>query len=313
MSFTKKVWHTGDKVHAADINRVEDGIELAHDLIALIPDPPDLSDLALKSEIPNITNLATKAEVAEKVGAADVQDAINAIPPIDLSIYASKSYVTAAINQAVIDGSDVDIDLTPYALKTEVSEKVDKVTGKGLSTNDFTNALKSKLEGLSNYDDSTINTALSGKVDKEVGKGLSSNDFTSADKLKLQGIEVGAQKNPDLSGYALKTEVNAVEIPVKVNGVSAAGMRIECFDVVVTTAGTWSINISSAGFTQPPRIIGVAAYQSGTNLTGRRSVGITTKTKDVITGFMMSGTAVGLIGNGLTEETGSFELTLLGK
>lgn len=38
--------------------------------------------------------------------------------------------------------------------------KVDKVDGKGLSTNDFTSAEKTKLEGLSNYDDS----ALAGRV-----------------------------------------------------------------------------------------------------------------------------------------------------
>lgn len=33
------------------------------------------------------------------------------------------------------------------------------------------------------------------KVDKEEGKGLSSNDYTNADKEKLSGIESGAQKN----------------------------------------------------------------------------------------------------------------------
>ena len=32
------------------------------------------------------------------------------------------------------------------------------------------------------------------KVDKEDGKGLSSNDFTDADKEKLDGIEEGANK-----------------------------------------------------------------------------------------------------------------------
>ena len=35
-------------------------------------------------------------------------------------------------------------------------EKVDKVTGKGLSTNDYTTTEKNKLAGLSNYNDTTI-------------------------------------------------------------------------------------------------------------------------------------------------------------
>ena len=34
-----------------------------------------------------------------------------------------------------------------------------------------------------------------GKVDKVTGKGLSENDFTDADKAKLDGIESGAQVN----------------------------------------------------------------------------------------------------------------------
>ena len=41
----------------------------------------------------------------------------------------------------------------------------------------------------------TLNTAVQGKVDKVEGKGLSTNDFTDADALKLAGIEDGAQVN----------------------------------------------------------------------------------------------------------------------
>ena len=37
-----------------------------------------------------------------------------------------------------------------YATKTELGNKVDKVSGKGLSTNDFTTTLKSKLDGIAN-------------------------------------------------------------------------------------------------------------------------------------------------------------------
>jgi hypothetical protein len=43
---------------------------------------------------------------------------------------------------------------------TEVSKKVDKVSGKGLSTEDFTTVLKTKLEGLKNYDDTTLTNAI---------------------------------------------------------------------------------------------------------------------------------------------------------
>lgn len=46
--------------------------------------------------------------------------------------------------------------------KSEWDNKVDKVSGKQLSTEDFTSALKTKLEGLSNYDDTTLANAISG-------------------------------------------------------------------------------------------------------------------------------------------------------
>ena len=40
-----------------------------------------------------------------------------------------------------------------------------------------------------------VQTQLNGKVDKVTGKGLSTNDYTNAEKTKLSGIEAGAQKN----------------------------------------------------------------------------------------------------------------------
>lgn len=65
---------------------------------------------------------------------------------------------------------------------------------------------------------------LANKVDKETGKGLSSNDFTSEEKAKLAGIATGANVNvnadwnaasgdarilnkPNLSVYPTRTEV----------------------------------------------------------------------------------------------------------
>ena len=74
-----------------------------------------------------------------------------------------------------------------------------KQTGKGLSTNDYTTAEKTKLAALENYDDSQIvadisalQTSVSGKVDAISGMGLSQNSFTDAEKVKLKGIAENA-------------------------------------------------------------------------------------------------------------------------
>ncbi len=80
------------------------------------------------------------------------------------------------------------------------NSKVDKVSGKGLSSNDYTDAEKSKLASLENYNDTSalgritqaendIDSLESSKVDKETGKGLSSNDYTDAEKSKLAGVK----------------------------------------------------------------------------------------------------------------------------
>lgn len=54
--------------------------------------------------------------------------------------------------------------VSTLATKSELTEgladKVDKVSGKGLSANDFTTALKTKLEGLSNYDDTALSNSI---------------------------------------------------------------------------------------------------------------------------------------------------------
>lgn len=116
--------------------------------------------------------------------------------------------------------------------KAAWNNKVDKVTGKGLSTEDYTTAEKTKLAGIAagaqvntvtsvagktgavtlakndvglgsvdNTSDASkpVSTAqqaaLNGKVDKVTGKGLSAEDYTTAEKTKLAGIAAGAQVN----------------------------------------------------------------------------------------------------------------------
>lgn len=65
---------------------------------------------------------------------------------------------------------------------------------------------------------SKIKAALSGKVDVVSGKGLSSNDYTSAEKTKLNGIASGAQVNViesvKVNGTALTPSSKAVDVSV---------------------------------------------------------------------------------------------------
>lgn len=63
-----------------------------------------------------------------------------------------------------------------------------------------------------------INSALAGKVDAVSGKGLSTNDYTTAEKSKLSDVETGAQANViesvKVNGTALTVISKAVDVTV---------------------------------------------------------------------------------------------------
>ena len=107
-------------------------------------------------------------------------------------------------------------------VKTALNNKVDKVSGKGLSTNDFTNALKNKLDGIAtgaqvnviegvNVNGSavtptnkivnlTIPTKLTdltndGNFVTDANYVHTDNNFTTTLKNKLNGIATGAEVN----------------------------------------------------------------------------------------------------------------------
>ena len=117
-----------------------------------------------------------------------------------------------------------------------LDSKVDKVTGKGLSTADYSFAEKNKLAAIEEtaqvnivetiklnnstlpISDKTVNIDLSGYVTSETGKGLSSNDFTTTEKNKLSNIAANAQVNVietiKVNGTALTVSNKAVNITV---------------------------------------------------------------------------------------------------
>lgn len=107
---------------------------------------------------------------------------------------------------------------TVVGLQASLDSKVEKVAGKGLSTNDYSNLDASKLAAITeqatkNSTDAqlrdrathtgtqaiatieNLQSTLDAKVVAEAGKGLSSNDFTAPEKAKLAGISGGATSN----------------------------------------------------------------------------------------------------------------------
>ena len=119
-------------------------------------------------------------------------------------------------NKTVVDDELLPASANPVqnqVVKAALDDKVDKVSGKGLSTEDFTSAEKQKLaaieagataitvdEQITENSENPVQAqaiyeALGDKVDKVDGKRLSTEDYTSEEKNKLAGIAAGAEVN----------------------------------------------------------------------------------------------------------------------
>ena len=101
-------------------------------------------------------------------------------------------------------------------LDAALERKVDKVEGKGLSSNDLTNELLEKIKGLSNYDDSAIKseiTSIKSDIDTLLGEGASDAIDTFHE---IEDFLRGITDKQTLTGLLddLKKEVTAI-IPTK--------------------------------------------------------------------------------------------------
>lgn len=102
-------------------------------------------------------------------------------------------------------------------VKTWLSGKVDKVDGKGLSTNDYTTAEKNKLSGLKNYELPTASASTLGGV--KVGSGLAINNGVlsatgggtadSVDWSNVQNRPTKVSQFTNDSGYQTSSQVES--------------------------------------------------------------------------------------------------------
>lgn len=83
-------------------------------------------------------------------------------------------------------GLITEVDLSNYYKKSEV----DNLLTTKLDVDTYTTYIQTTAATLAD-----LRTDVDSKVDKETGKGLSTNDYTTLEKEKLSGIEAGAQKN----------------------------------------------------------------------------------------------------------------------
>ena len=113
-------------------------------------------------------------------------------------------------NASFVEADSVVDEPEPPAYKiytdSVAERKVDKVEGKGLSTEDFTTALKEKLSGLSNYDDTAINNAISA-LQQSLNTLLNGNPNDAINSFnEIIAFLDGVKDTQDLSGIIASIE-----------------------------------------------------------------------------------------------------------
>lgn len=108
---------------------------------------------------------------------------ISTLPSIAINETFTAANQTAALKLTVEVG---DIVIVTADAKTYICVDTSKTT--------FDDKFKALSSGTDSITKTEVETLLNNKVDKVSGKGLSTNDFTAAYKTKLDGIETGANK-----------------------------------------------------------------------------------------------------------------------
>lgn len=153
---------------------------------------------------------------------------------------------------------------------------------------DYVKINRSELENLDIGAIAGLQAALNNKVDKVAGKVLSSNDYTNAEKSKLGGIQAGAQVNVGtnlaMGGSGNSRSItsstgNNVSVPVvttssaglmstgdknKLNGI-AAGAQVNTVTTVAGRTGAVTLTHSDIGGLSDAATTSVAAIRSGTS------------------------------------------------
>lgn len=135
---------------------------------------------------------------------------------------------------------------------SEWNNKVDKMDGKQLSTEDFTTLLKQKLDGLSNYDDTTINQAVQ-SLQTQLNTLVSGNASAAVESFNeiiafLEGIE--DSKSLDSIIASIEQQIANKMDEVTLATVATSGSYNDLKDKPTIPSAVTESTVSGWGFTK---------------------------------------------------------------
>jgi len=174
-----------------------------------------------------VGSLKDKTENTEPITPTDKEQIEQAIANLEAD---KQDKLTAGDNITIENNviSAVDTIYDDTEIRSELNNKVDKVQGKGLSTNDYTNEEKTKLANLENYDDT------------EIKSDISNLQTNKADKSEIPDVSNFVTRSVnDLVNYYLKSETYT---KTEVNNLIGSIEHLH-FEIVEQLPSTGSSNI----------------------------------------------------------------------
>lgn len=159
--------------------------------------------LADKLDAGDVLNVLTSTSVSKALSAAQgkvLRDDVNAINSLLQSDTGTLDTLQEIVDFIQLNRTDLDsLTVTSIAgLQGALNNKVDAVSGKGLSSNDFTNALLGKLNGIDANAEANVSTNLSqsrNATSYTVVSSTGSNTTLSAASASAAGIMSAADKS----------------------------------------------------------------------------------------------------------------------
>ncbi len=178
---------------------------------------------------------------------------------------ADKALVSLIPSKA--DEADLEDCLTTVG--NILRDKVDKIEGKGLSTNDYTDAdvkwLNTDIPEILTEDYSNIinlSQKINLKEDKVEGKGLSTNDYTDADKAEVAKVANKLDKPAKVTEGLLGFNFAGVET---IKGITGAGVSVEIDPSQIPNNKALKEYVASktVNYLSKPTSNGIVGYMSG--------------------------------------------------
>jgi len=213
---TSQFWSVPYALYAGNVKGADTKLNIS-DTAAMLK--PYFTAINLKANIESPTFTGTVKGITKAMvglsnadNTSDIDKPISTATQAALDLKANATDVTAALN---LKANTTDVN-TALALKANTAD-VNTALALKANTSDVTEALNLKANA------ADVINSLATKVDKVTGKELSTNDYTTAEKTKLAAITGTNTGDQDLSALAVAADVNtALALKANTTDVNAA-------------------------------------------------------------------------------------------